>query len=88
MTKTENSKMAKDKISRAEYLQLIGLDTLAKQYDRKMHDLRDAMCEVIDASEQQRDYLSDLIWGGSNATVDEALKALKISVAEEADALR
>lgn len=79
--------MAKDSITKAEYLQFVGLDALARQHSRKMNDIREAMYELLGSSDEddQRGWISDLLWAGEQVTVDHALKGMGVAVKEAND---
>jgi hypothetical protein len=75
--------VAKETISRAEYLQLLGLSLMANQHAKKMEEIRDSIYELLGTSESddQHGHVSDLLWAGDrNVSVNWLLKGLNITV--------
>jgi hypothetical protein len=77
--------MRKETITRAEYLQLLGLSLMASQHDQKMRDIRDSIYELLGTSEDddKHSHVSDLLWGGDYMNVDRLLKGLNIRLEVE-----
>ena len=65
-------------ITKNEYLQLIGLMTIARQYYKKQADCEQAMADIFE-SDETYGHWTDAIWDG--ATVDNLLKRMKVEVA-------
>ena len=80
--------MAKETNTRAEYLQFLGLDAMARQHSKKINDIRDSMYELLGTSDDddKHGHISDLIWAGDSVTPDKALARLGIAVREDTDA--
>lgn len=80
--------MAKDALTRAEYLQFLGLVAMARQHTRKVNDIRDAMYELLGTSDEddKRGWISDLIWAPDQTSAEMALKGLEITVEGGEDA--
>ncbi|HYE72605.1 MAG TPA: hypothetical protein VEF04_04705 [Blastocatellia bacterium] len=81
-----------DQLTESEYLQLIGLYTLAKQYQSKLSDLETAINNVIDATDEKdkrdvADHVQDSIYGYPNVdpvqSVNDVLKRIGIKRAGE-----
>lgn len=69
-------------ITRSEYLQLLGLDALARKHNAALHDILEAMEEITGEAGTDRageGHCADLVWS-ENLTVDEQLPKLGITV--------
>lgn len=75
--------MAKDKISRNEYLQLIGLQTLARQYDQKQKEIEASLLAVLGNPEKPESgsAAGDVVWGERD--IDWLLEAYNVTVEPE-----
>ncbi len=68
-------------ISKEEYLQLIGLLTLARQHKKMVDDLEKAMKEITGEDNDFSAMSGDYIWeAGRGESVKDLLKDLKIKV--------
>lgn len=72
-------------ITRAQYLQLLGLVTLGERLVKQTDEIRSAMAEIVDERDEDGSidasgHISDVIWGGRG--LDQALHILKITVAD------
>ncbi len=79
--------MAKVTISRNEYLQLVGILTLARQKERLVNELGCAAHELltgerVNESNDMDGRISDEIWGYGEGNADRLLKQMKIAVEE------
>lgn len=69
----------KTEISKSEYLQLVGLLTLASQHERAMEDIRTAALQITGETDDCG-HTCDAIWNGYSA--DELLGKLGIKVTD------
>lgn len=72
----------KKKITRAEYLQLIGLLALAENYSRRMIEVQKSVAELLQINEESSEHghVSDVIWDDGSRDADLVLRKLKIEV--------
>jgi len=66
----------KQKISKNEYLQLLGLKTLIVEYNKKLSDIHTTICDIMEDGDDDG-WISDFIYD-ENATVDSFLNGLKV----------
>lgn len=67
-------------ISRNEYLQLLGLKTLAIKHNKDLESIRQAMIEIT-AEEDEQGHTADTVWDNEQ-TVDTMLFNLEIEVVD------
>jgi len=73
----------KTTISHTEYLQLLGLSVIGGQHYRKLTEVRDAIYEMLETTEDSNEdggWIGDTIWGDDRWDVNGLLKKLKIEV--------
>lgn len=79
--------MAKESISRNEYLQLIGLFTLAARYERQLNDTALAVSDLLEPEREKKtevsSHVSDEIYGRSDPSVDRLLENMGVRVQAE-----
>jgi hypothetical protein len=68
----------KIEITRNEYLQLVGLKTIAMMYYRRMKDVEEAVI-AITGEEDKHGHACDFVWD-ENITVDALLEKMEITV--------
>lgn len=85
----------KSEISSLEYMQLIGLLTVADVYTRRVDEVKLAACEVLGIQNERGsdgDHVSDAIWGYPTAdpvaSVLQLLDRLNVKVQTEASPAR
>lgn len=71
----------KTKIAHSEYLQLVGLLTLAERHTRTLRELRDAACELlaIGRDDEEGGEVDDAVWFGDHDP-DLLLRKLNVEV--------
>ncbi|MBW3624083.1 MAG: hypothetical protein KY468_11805 [Armatimonadetes bacterium] len=73
-------------ISRNEYLQLVGLQTLAANHNRQLREIEKAAYAITGEGDLSEDYLgghtSDAMYDTDNISVDDLLRRLEITVEE------
>jgi hypothetical protein len=75
--------MAKEIITQAEHLQLIGLATMAQQYSERVLKVRDSIYELLGTSDEddKQGSISDLVW--ADLGVPQLLEQMGITVDTE-----
>jgi hypothetical protein len=77
----------KTTISRAEYLQLVGLLTLAEQHNERLQEIDLAVGELLEVD--RSGHIGDEVYGGQGtASADRMLKNLGIAVAGGVEGVR
>ena len=66
----------KKEITKAEYLQIVGLLTLAKIHNGKLQDITNAVDELI--GDEENSHVSDAVYGYPDYDADVMLKKLEI----------
>lgn len=77
--------MTSKTITRSQYLQLLGLKTLAEQHNRKLEDIIQAVADIVDGRGEKGDIdgnVDDMVYS-SVIGVDDLLQKLEISIADE-----
>jgi hypothetical protein len=76
--------MPKERISRNEYLQLVGLLTVSRRHVRLIQEIAAAIGEVVgDPNDNEGGWIGDAVWD-ANPDVDQMLERMKITVEPEA----
>lgn len=70
----------KEKITKAERLQLVGLLTLAEYHANHIEALKSALIELLDAESERDGHVADAVYDDGRRDADELLKRLGISV--------
>lgn len=76
-------------ITKFQYLQLLGLFTLAKNHYRFLEEITETVAEITktqndhDSGYPYYGHVSDAIWSGDDMGLDEMLRKLAISVKDE-----
>ena len=63
-------------VSKNEYLQLVGLKTIAVQYNKKLQEIYESVNELME-EEDDEGWISDFIYD-ENTSVDKFLEGLKV----------
>lgn len=81
MKQTKQVKRKYIKITKGEYLQVVGLFTLAKKHHRELVDIEKAIAYILKEKGEYSSYghISDDIWGGEY-NVDNLLERMNIKV--------
>ena len=74
------NKTQKQTVSQNEYLQMIGLKTLANGFLAKLDDIQTALEEITE--EEEWGHTADTVWT-KEATIDELLNSLNIVAAKK-----
>lgn len=71
----------KTTITKKERLQLQGLISLGQAWSQKAEDVYNAACELMgEKPNEERGFISDVIYDGNNKDVDHLLKQLGVKV--------
>lgn len=79
----------KDSITQGEYLQLVGLDALARHHSKRLDDIRNAMHDLIGTTKDDDNadgWVSDLLYASDQTSVKMFLEGLRVQIEESADA--
>lgn len=75
-------------ITRSQWLQLVGICTLAQHHNRMMQDLERAACVITGDEYNSGSHTGDAIWGGDSRTPAELLRLLEIHVVDDPPAAK
>ena len=72
----------KSELSRAEYLQIVGLLALADRHARMLTEIRQSVGDLLGISEGDAEdgHISDAVWDDNSRDADLMLRKLKVTV--------